>query len=194
MEDRSKLFRGIRSYHLFHDKQGFRLRGMYGVTWETSRLTATCGKSGLEGEDKCRNHLREKKCSCGIYALYDNMSNQFWGYRTSVFGDVVGWGAIIHAENGWRAEHVRIDRLWIDHRCNECQIVKYDNGMLAIPPSDWFIYPDEFICKEHLTNKIIQGVRKRKRPSGIRLEELVHELSERYTETEIVFGNPFRDS
>lgn|SRR3990172_567760 len=180
MDEQFKLFRGVRSYHLIHDKLGTRIRGMYGTIWDESRLTASCRNS----QDLCRKHLRNKSsvCRCGIYALYNEEIAQ--QYPSIIYGDVVGWGAIVHAEKGWRAEHVRIDRLWIDISCIDC------TG--NITKSDWFINTHQsFLCKDHLTQNIIAESKLRNYVSGTRTQEILDELSQRYTETEITLGSPF---
>ena len=103
------VIRGWRAYRLSGDI----LIGGVGTRWTGRTLDATCAHA--------RGHrVPDPHCECGIYVLPNCDEMVMWGH---VRAEVVAWGEVIeccphgsactdaNCVTGWRAEHVRIERL-----------------------------------------------------------------------------------
>lgn len=136
-----EIIRGWRTY-ILHDQDSRVLMGMANALWFTSTLTARCNRpTPLDmdqsmGEELAHRHLRYGLCSCGIYLLaggvqrvfprtfaaaqpmvyttYASLSgNPAHHVRASyVYANCVAWGTVVEHDDGYRAEHVRIEQLF----------------------------------------------------------------------------------
>lgn len=103
-DDPSPAFiRGWREYQI--EEVGAILYGAAHGRWEGAEMAAQCQAL------PARQHLLDGTCSCGIYILKEKPSQIQRPWK--VWAEVVGWGAYIEYERGWRCEHVRIERLRI---------------------------------------------------------------------------------
>ena len=121
-------FTGWRIMHVSYDDHlRIRLTGMYDHVWESSELDATCEVSYRPpealGSDHCRDHLRVGACSCGIYLnakaplgsdLYEALASS-----RKVLAQCEASGVVLECEDfphahGYRAEHVKLIRLFIN--------------------------------------------------------------------------------
>ena len=122
------IWQGWRGYSLVgtknypHDKTEYRLEGSFNTEWVSTQLTAECksywGQSELDSERRAdaELHLRTGDCLCGIYVrptIADFTSPLDWSSDPSVLAQVVTWGWTIPAQRGWRAQHCRIEALWL---------------------------------------------------------------------------------
>lgn len=110
----SGVIRGWRTYSLWNNK----LLGGNAQSWDSASMKAECL---LEGPPK--HPAPDKNCRCGIYVMKnrDDASGEYGG----VLCEVVAWGEVIECcphgtlctdaqcVTGWRAEHVRIERIHI---------------------------------------------------------------------------------
>ena len=106
----SGVIRGWRAYRLSGDI----LNGGAGTRWTGRTLDATCPH--MAG----RHRAPSPHCECGIYVLPSRENASIWG---GPLAEVVAWGEVIeccphgsactdaNCVTGWRAEHVRIERL-----------------------------------------------------------------------------------
>lgn len=136
--------------------------------------------------ERCREHLQETpdECMCGIHALYGREIEK--QYRSNIYASVVGWGAVAYREKGWRAEYVRMDRIWVNAICHVCHNTKNPNI------GEWLVGKDlnyhSFLCKIHMTAFMLGNAL---RPVGIAVSEFIERLQEQYTESEVVIGYPW---
>lgn len=202
-----KVYHGMRSYSVHRKHGDIVLQGSYGAEWETNTLRASCGHGrGVKSPqseafyEQARKHLlKDGACSCGIYAVEGReIENQ---YRSRIYASVVGWGAMVIGGKGWRAEYVRIDKIWIQQICDMCYGPYYQYGKQAVPEqpdaklATWATYTKNgpfgsYLCSEHLQSFILGTVRSRTVVRGLRFEELVDEIKEKY-KVEVAVGKPW---
>jgi hypothetical protein len=119
---------GWRGYSLLRDYEGrdsdaVKLKGSFGMPWESRRMTAACVQRGdaesatEERQIWAADHLaRRSSCDCGIYAYKtrgqglsdrDLISSQSY----AAVAQMVLWGYVYEHSNGYKAQHARIERL-----------------------------------------------------------------------------------
>lgn len=81
------------------------LQGAWGHAWKTRCLTATC-----LGE-KAEKHLAHGECTCGVYST--RTRDALWEKPWHVVALVVNYGWVVPAERGFRAQHCRIEKLFV---------------------------------------------------------------------------------
>ena len=99
------LIRGWRQYD--HRISGDILRGMTGRCWMNATMQANCNV--VWDTDAAEEHLLAGSCTCGIYVLKERPE----GDLAPILAEVVGWGAYVEYERGWRCQYVRIERLFV---------------------------------------------------------------------------------
>lgn len=102
------LIRGWRTYDIRLD----RLYGLAGFAWEGAHLKASC-HALIQPPGDCHAHLRAGTCTCGIYVARE--MPRPWArppVAPVAVAEVVGWGAYVEYERGWRCENVRIEKLY----------------------------------------------------------------------------------
>lgn len=112
-------FKGWRSFGLTVDEHyRYLLRGSHGTTWETGELDAVCLALSIYAPDgTCREHLKQARCGCGIYmmkALDKGWISSAIQNPGVILAQCSAWGVVVEGEHGFRAEHCRIDRLYVD--------------------------------------------------------------------------------
>ncbi len=100
---------GWRRYNLSWSKGKWCLFGSW-AKWESREKTASCSVQGMHGDFQSVEHGR---CQCGIYSLKDRDDLRRVPFRANVDALVVMWGTVREYQRGYRAEHVRIERLYI---------------------------------------------------------------------------------
>lgn len=90
--------RGWRSYHVVEGVP----HGGYGLAWYRPAQSAECYV--------CRP-CPGRRCTCGIYGAYNVTHLDVLG---TVVAQVVAHGRVVLHEQGWRAEHVRVERAYAD--------------------------------------------------------------------------------
>lgn len=107
---------GLRTFRV--DGSGALLPLFSGGVWYDGENTATCapptGHHGRKGQDIHR--VPDDDCECGFYA-YGNVAaarqNQHMRHVQAV---VSCWGSVVAGTQGVRAEHARIDAVWLGPR------------------------------------------------------------------------------
>lgn len=103
------VLRGWRQYSL--DSLG-KLSGGFGIPWDSTEMHAECRAAVYTPNAVLRTaveHLAEGTCTCGIYIVGD--PPPAWANTIEVYAQVVGWGAVVEHEHGFRVEYCRIERL-----------------------------------------------------------------------------------
>jgi hypothetical protein len=180
----NKIYHGLKAFDIVHDNKGIALRGGYGTIWRELELQATCSGSLSE----CRKHLLGGACTCGIYSVYAGTIRE---YPSIVYASVIGWGAIFEGAKGFRSEHVKIDKLWVNTYCVICEDVLIK---CKLKPVAWNLYSSKkeyqnSVCVDHVKNYILNTTR-RNSIFGYRPNILIDELTERYP-VEVELGNPW---
>lgn len=116
------MITGFRRYRLVYRQQiayadaylaSFRLVGARNITWDTRESTARCLKRlDLGTVQRASRHLMADECSCGIYITRTREMGRGVQWESfPVLAHVIGWGAFVEYEGGWRVEHCRIEAL-----------------------------------------------------------------------------------
>ena len=102
---------GLRTFRV--DESGLLLPLYSNLAWYDGPNTATCAPP--TGEPERRDHpVPAPDCECGFYA-YGTASAAEHNPRTRYVEAVVScWGRVVAGTQGVRAEHARIDALWLN--------------------------------------------------------------------------------
>jgi hypothetical protein len=111
-------------------ERGVVLMGLNGHVWKGRTCHATCSpwvrrpdleKTGSEPAivlerlppdgRLARRHLESGECRCGVY-LRSEPDPEWMSGVFSCLAEVVAWGRVAHYSDGFRAEAVRIEKLW----------------------------------------------------------------------------------
>lgn len=110
-------FKGWRTFTVgFEDHAKLRLHGSAGVMWESGELEAYCRANGYD-DPAIEAHLSKGTCTCGIYMTkaldrgHIVVALQQW---QTVIAQCSASGLVVEHEHGFRAQRVRIDRLFVD--------------------------------------------------------------------------------
>lgn len=95
------------------------LEGRFGGPWLSPKQTACCGRPPIGdavaialAQKEAREHLLEGQCQCGIYAYHDAYSSEI-DPRYEAVAQVLGWGVVGIRSKGFRAEHTRVEAVWV---------------------------------------------------------------------------------
>jgi len=92
-----------------------KLRGAYGITWDTSEMEANCPRAHTHQGETSPAYA----CRCGVYVHYDPADAVGdWCRTPFVLARCVFWGKTIEATTGVRAQYVKIIKAYL---------VKYDS-------------------------------------------------------------------
>lgn len=122
------MITGFRKYNWAVDRNKtsapITLEGMNGVRWPKAELTATCEYTGgyrgsfrgTASPERAQRHLMDTDdpCSCGIYLPKTEEYLETSYLAAPVTAALVGWGAFIEYDKGYRLQHARIERLWVN--------------------------------------------------------------------------------
>lgn len=106
----------IKAWRAWHvDPTGSLIATAQHYVWKEGQNTCTCVKTDIS-VIKSHHIPPEIDCACGFWALktQDDVFNYF--NAEIVVGEIEMWGKIVEAENGYRAEHARIIRLFLPSR------------------------------------------------------------------------------
>lgn len=104
----------IRAVRTFRIGPGGRLHPLFGdVPWETGDNTAACRLQTPWSDPHDRHRAPDPDCSCGFYAYADPRSAVDYAYSEHVLAVVACWGRTIAGTRGLRAEHARVEALWL---------------------------------------------------------------------------------
>lgn len=125
-EDFEGEFKGWRSYTIHMADRGKILLVGVRQAWESGELVAECGSPEHWVADggtpaHCVSHLWAGRCSCGIYmmkALDRHSVIEALADWKTVLAQCSASGVVVEHEHGFRAERVRIDRLFVDDTCD----------------------------------------------------------------------------
>lgn len=153
------MLRGYRIYHIVGGTNPH-LTGMFQWPWMNNEMQAECLRDEPVGyaamaeyesnavrQQEAHDHLMSDQCHCGIYAVYDH--NHYLENDPAyipIWAAVIGWGAAVKAEHGWRAQFVKIEHLWLLPKCRFCPIEE-------LSPFVWFHYP----LPEMMAQKVCKG-------------------------------------
>lgn len=136
-EEVEELVSAWRLWNLdYHAVDGLRLRGMHNAVWDSAEFEATCDLGGLtkhllNPEVGDQEHgLHELRRSgmlmpslypqhdfsapgCGLYAHRKSVVSVVVPSPTTVLGTVALSGLVVPGETGYRAQHARIERLYV---------------------------------------------------------------------------------
>lgn len=108
--------------------------------WPERALTAEClrrpdhpAEFGLARHERAARHLRAGACTCGVYALKQPRRKAL--DERDVVAEVLLWGCVVEHEDGYRAEHCRIERLFAPPFAIEALARRYD---VAVEPHRTF--------------------------------------------------------
>lgn len=128
------VLRGWRLFKVVHDENGFaHLYGTFHQRWDSPVHTAECKsdsgdilatlsiaiaakpiQKSVTGD--AATHLASGTCRCGVYLMKslpaDELAGTFTGSQVAV-AQCVAWGTVVEHEHGWRAEHCRIERVFM---------------------------------------------------------------------------------
>lgn len=101
-------------------------------------------------QERLLKHLARRDWTCGIYVqtkeAFDR--NMYGASPQAVRARVVGWGAAFEYEDGWRAEYVRIEELYIPHdhlAFKEGLEERYKVPVTVLPSLPKPVITDEFL-------------------------------------------------
>src|SRR5947209_4771697 len=101
---------GLRTFRI--DDSGLLLPLYSGGTWYDGTNTATC--SPPTGHHPRGPHtVPSKDCECGFYAYGTAEAAEQNRHTRYVKAVVSCWGGVVAGTKGFRAEHARIDALWV---------------------------------------------------------------------------------
>lgn len=92
-----------------------KLRGAHAAIWETAEFAASCGAISMDYPAEVRQevalrHLELGRCKCGVYITKDDIAGA-GASALPIRATVVGWGAFVEYESGWRTQFARITSL-----------------------------------------------------------------------------------
>ena len=95
--------------------RGNNLVGNFGQPWRTGQIEAIHA-SDLRGSTHREHDAPDPDCRCGVNA-YDTwerlVSRESTDHHEAVIGLIDMWGKVIQHEQGYRAQHAKIMRLWV---------------------------------------------------------------------------------
>jgi hypothetical protein len=103
-----RVGRGGRLYALFHDQQ-----------WTEGTNSARCEAPAFYGSQplaRPAHHPPEPDCGCGFYAYAFAPGDAETPYADNVLAAVTCWGRVIAGTRGIRAEHSRIEAVWLSEQ------------------------------------------------------------------------------
>src|SRR5690242_10479173 len=102
----------IRAVRTFRIGAGGWLYPLFGTTkWTDGPNTARCRH---RPPDPANAHdAPDPDCACGFYAYGDDVAAAEYAHARHVLAVVSCWGRVIAGTRGVRAEHARIDGLWM---------------------------------------------------------------------------------
>lgn len=199
MKKSEQILTGVRSYNLLRKNGSVILKGHFGYEWETSQMEALCGRSHIglnRNTDEIKEHMRKdalkhlsskyETCHCGIYGVVDK---GLGGYQLSerCKCTVTGWGLVSLNEYGWRAQHAKIEKIFLGkHTCDLCDDVISHLSFLSTREG----LVQYFLCRTHVEENILSGARRRLNYKYVPAMEVMSELGSRY-QVPVDWGSPW---
>jgi hypothetical protein len=113
-EPRVGEVRAVRTFRIGPDG---RLYPLYADTpWASGTNTAHCRAIGGAAAEREDHDAPEPGCTCGFYAYADEPPPAEQPFAQHVLAVVSCWGRIVAGTRGLRAEHARIDAIWMSGR------------------------------------------------------------------------------
>lgn len=178
VEDDGKLLTGIRWYSLVSNCDDLFLRGSFSYVWPSNQMTAICDSTSYHREKMAEEHLAAGLCRCGIYAK-SIFRREYVNNYNNVFAVCVGWGNVIIGEDGWRAQHVKIDSLYINFACRICGLSGSENIWVRTVQNYSFS-----VCENHIKDILDSSV------PILHLERVIAKSLERRYEVPVKIGLP----
>ncbi|MGZ4567248.1 MAG: hypothetical protein ACXVFZ_10695 [Blastococcus sp.] len=108
----------IRALRTFRVGPGGRLYPLFtDAPWQAGENTALCRLPRRPSTDirdvSAEHRAPDPECSCGFYAYGSEAAAAEYPHARHVLGVVTCWGRVIAGTRGLRAEHCRIEALWL---------------------------------------------------------------------------------
>lgn len=81
--------------------------------WTSAINTAHCRMTAHDGLPPAAHIAPDPDCTCGFYAYADRMSAMEYPHARHVLAVVAMWGRVIAGTRGIRAQHARIEAIWM---------------------------------------------------------------------------------
>jgi hypothetical protein len=104
----------IRALRTFRIGPGGVLYPLFSDTaWSDGTNTASCTAPGSSDPGPVAHHAPDPDCTCGFYAYASEAGAAEYAYARHVLAVVACWGRVIAGTRGIRAEHGRIEAVWM---------------------------------------------------------------------------------
>jgi hypothetical protein len=104
----------IRALRTFRIGPGGRLYPLFGKqVWTEGVNTAQCRVVDTGRRDVTDHRVVDPACTCGFYAYADEQSAAEYPHARHVLAVVACWGRVVAGTRGIRAEHARVEAIWM---------------------------------------------------------------------------------
>jgi hypothetical protein len=104
----------IRALRTFRIGPGGVLYPLFNDTaWGDGTNAARCPLPRAQGDDLTSHQAPDPDCTCGFYAYADEHASSDYPNARHVLAVVACWGRVIAGTRGLRAEHARVEAIWM---------------------------------------------------------------------------------